>query len=224
MTQMSASRTSRIGFPVRVRMPMKIDTCCVIRSVANVTPKMSPRNLLRSPVSILSAIQLIRCPPLFSGRDLPFLVAESKAGAKRGNLRFDFASASVARTCNANQARDAPARGSGCQDRVPAGGHAANGRALPRFAKTQSRDVVRPKRVARCIVPFDGQNRGPAGCGALLKFLGRGVADVRLARARNNLTGEPGPRIAGEKTPTPELCDRGAGFYDRRGTYCDRRP
>src|SRR5262249_42307845 len=62
MTQMSASRTSRIGFPVRFRMPMKIDTCCVIRSVANVTPKMSPRNLLRSPVSILSAIQLIRCP------------------------------------------------------------------------------------------------------------------------------------------------------------------
>ena len=38
---------------------MKIETCCVINSVANVTPKISPRNLLRSPVSIRNAIQFI---------------------------------------------------------------------------------------------------------------------------------------------------------------------
>src|SRR5262249_12186595 len=62
MTQMSASRTSRIWFPVRVRMPMKIDTCCVIKSVANVTPKTSPRYLLRSPVSIRNAIQVMAAP------------------------------------------------------------------------------------------------------------------------------------------------------------------
>src|SRR5262249_11970458 len=43
-------------------MPMKIDTCCVIKSVAKVTPKMSPRYLLRSPVSIRSAIQVMVVP------------------------------------------------------------------------------------------------------------------------------------------------------------------
>src|SRR5262245_31948926 len=41
---------------------MKIDTCCDISSVANVTPKTSPKYLLRSPVNILSAIQFISAP------------------------------------------------------------------------------------------------------------------------------------------------------------------
>src|SRR5262249_31804785 len=59
MTQMSASRTSRIWLPVRVRMPMKIDTCCDIKRVAKLTPKIRPRYLLRSPVSIRSAIQFM---------------------------------------------------------------------------------------------------------------------------------------------------------------------
>src|SRR5262245_13089706 len=40
-------------------MPMKIDTCWVISKVAKVTPKISPRYLLRSPVSIRSAIQFM---------------------------------------------------------------------------------------------------------------------------------------------------------------------
>src|SRR5215475_11402469 len=59
MTQTSESRTSRIWFPVRVRMPMKIDTCWVMSSVAKVTPKTRPRYLLRSPVSMRSAIQVM---------------------------------------------------------------------------------------------------------------------------------------------------------------------
>src|SRR5262249_43875343 len=41
--------------------------------------------------------------------------------------------------------------------------------------------------------------------------------------SKENLTVEPGPWITGEKTPTPEICDREGEFYDRRGTYCDRR-
>src|SRR5882672_3237023 len=54
-------------------MPMKIDTCCVMSSVANVTPKISPRYLLRSPVSIRSAIQVMSSPPqgLPSNHPLP---------------------------------------------------------------------------------------------------------------------------------------------------------
>src|SRR5262245_35584264 len=43
---------------------MKIDTCCDISSVANVPPKTSPKYLLRSPVSIRSAIQFIDAPHL----------------------------------------------------------------------------------------------------------------------------------------------------------------
>src|SRR5437879_4793770 len=62
MTQRSASRTSRIWLPVRVRMPMKIETCCAINRVAKVTPKIRPRYLLRSPVSMRSAIQFMAPP------------------------------------------------------------------------------------------------------------------------------------------------------------------
>src|SRR2546430_413849 len=69
MTQMSASRTSRIWLPVRVRMPMKIDTCWVISSVAKVTPKTRPKYLLRSPVSMRSAIQLMASSSAQSARD-----------------------------------------------------------------------------------------------------------------------------------------------------------
>src|SRR5262245_64332765 len=42
---------------------MNIDTCCVMSRVANVTPKISPRYLLRSPVSIRSAIQFMELSP-----------------------------------------------------------------------------------------------------------------------------------------------------------------
>src|SRR5262249_44490131 len=40
-------------------IPRKMETCCVIKSVAKVTPKINPRYLPRSPVSIFSAIQYI---------------------------------------------------------------------------------------------------------------------------------------------------------------------
>ena len=45
ITQMSASRTSGIWLAVRRMMPMKIDTCCDISSVANATPKIRPKYL-----------------------------------------------------------------------------------------------------------------------------------------------------------------------------------
>src|SRR6516164_8830896 len=56
MPQMSASWTSLIWLAVRSMIPRKMETCCVIKSVAKVTPKISPRYLERSPVSIFSAI------------------------------------------------------------------------------------------------------------------------------------------------------------------------
>ena len=56
---MLASRTSTIWLAERPTMPMKTDTCCDIKNVANVTPKISPRNLTRSPVNIRIATQFI---------------------------------------------------------------------------------------------------------------------------------------------------------------------
>ena len=44
-------------------MPMKTETCCDIRNVAKLMPKMSPKYLVRSPVSILIASQFIVRPP-----------------------------------------------------------------------------------------------------------------------------------------------------------------
>src|SRR5439155_1980997 len=63
MTQMSASRTSRIWLAVRRMMPAKMDTCWDMSRVAKPTPKISPRYLLRSPVSMRSATQFIAAPP-----------------------------------------------------------------------------------------------------------------------------------------------------------------
>src|SRR5262249_52430098 len=132
MTQISASRTSRIGFPVRVRMPMKIDTCCVIRSVANVTPKMSPRNLLRSPVSIRSAIQLI--PALLSLPRKTCLppVRKARERPRRRNLRFHLVSGLLPGTCRMRWAGrvaaiGASAEGSGAERSAPAEGSALPG-------------------------------------------------------------------------------------------------
>src|SRR5437868_2265391 len=60
MTQRSAPSTSRICDTVFHIKPQKIDACWAISSAAKVTPKTMPKNLARSPVSILSAIQLMR--------------------------------------------------------------------------------------------------------------------------------------------------------------------
>src|SRR5262249_13419614 len=91
MTQTSASRTSRIWLPVRVRMPMKIDTCCVMSSVANVTPKMSPKYLLRSPVSIRRASQFITRIPL-SSPEGPATQRVLKQVRDQNGKNFDLAS------------------------------------------------------------------------------------------------------------------------------------
>src|SRR5262245_44468902 len=54
---------------VRPMMLTKMDTWCEMSSDANPTPKMIPRYLARSPVSILSAIQIMAGSGLrFSGR------------------------------------------------------------------------------------------------------------------------------------------------------------
>jgi hypothetical protein len=38
-------------------IPQKIDICCAIKSDANATPKIIPKNFVRSPVNIRNAIQ-----------------------------------------------------------------------------------------------------------------------------------------------------------------------
>src|SRR5262245_43496240 len=131
MTQMSASRTSRMGFPVRVRMPMKIDTCCVIRSVANVTPKMSPRNLLRSPVSIRSAIQLMPALPALPRRTCLPPVRKAREGPNRGKIRSHLVRGPLPRTCGAPWAGRVAARGESAEGNRAERSAPAEGSALP---------------------------------------------------------------------------------------------
>src|SRR5262249_19003318 len=91
ITQISASRTSAIWLVVRAMMPAKIDTCCAISTVAKATPKMMPKDLLRSPVSILSAIQfmarLLVLRGVLRGRECRLLA--QRAQRDRGDMFRD---------------------------------------------------------------------------------------------------------------------------------------
>src|SRR5215831_12912575 len=59
ITQMSASVTSAIWLPVRLRIPAKIEVWFSSRNVQKAMVKMRPRYLARSPVNILSAMKFI---------------------------------------------------------------------------------------------------------------------------------------------------------------------
>src|SRR5262245_23411450 len=59
ITQMSASVTSAIWLPVRLRIPAKMELWFSSRKVQKAIVKTSPRYLARSPVSILSATKFI---------------------------------------------------------------------------------------------------------------------------------------------------------------------
>src|SRR5207237_6312971 len=58
MTQTSIPLMFRIWLVVSIMIPQKIDICWDMSSAANVTPKTIPRNLVRSPTSIWSAVQI----------------------------------------------------------------------------------------------------------------------------------------------------------------------
>jgi hypothetical protein len=96
MTQMSASLTSTIWLPVRAMMPAKIDICCDISSVAKVTPKMMPRYLLRSPVSIFSATQFMTATPPQPPHPRPLAPEAGERGVRI--LRDDACRSSPSRT------------------------------------------------------------------------------------------------------------------------------
>jgi hypothetical protein len=68
MTQMSASRASRIWLAVRNISPAKIETWFDISIVEKAMPKMSPMYLARSPNSILSATPSIPTSPKLTER------------------------------------------------------------------------------------------------------------------------------------------------------------
>src|SRR5687767_3894649 len=63
MTQMSGRARSVTAPYVRDMSPMKIASCWVISSDANVRPIMMPRYLARSPTNILGAMRFIGAGP-----------------------------------------------------------------------------------------------------------------------------------------------------------------
>src|SRR5262245_2049010 len=59
ITQKSGSRTSSTWLAVRLIMPTKMEVCCAMSSTPKATPKIVPRYLARSPVSIFQATHLM---------------------------------------------------------------------------------------------------------------------------------------------------------------------
>src|SRR5262245_25730905 len=84
---------------------MKIDTCCDISSVANVTPKTSPKYLLRSPVNIRSAIQFIDAPHL-GEPDLRLTSSVSPLSLRPIARRVPNDSGHILAGCKTHAARD----------------------------------------------------------------------------------------------------------------------
>jgi hypothetical protein len=59
---MSASWVSRVWLVVRSMTPQKMALCSAMRKQAKLTPKTMAKYLLRSPINILRAIQVMACP------------------------------------------------------------------------------------------------------------------------------------------------------------------
>src|SRR5215510_3669421 len=88
ITQISASVTSAIWLPVRLRIPAKMDVWFSNRNVQKAMVKISPRYLARSPVSILSATKFMLGSPsnllLFLSEldDVHHLITAKKLGSR----------------------------------------------------------------------------------------------------------------------------------------------
>src|SRR5499426_3605339 len=88
ITQSSASVTSAIWLPVRLRIPAKMDVWFSNRNVQKAMVKIRPRYLARSPVSILSATKFMLGSPsslllfLFELDDVHHLITAKKFSSR----------------------------------------------------------------------------------------------------------------------------------------------
>ena len=91
---MLASRTSTIWLAERPTMPTKTETCCDIKNVAKVTPKMSPKNLTRSPINMRMATQFMNRPlphAISTGHEYVTSLNDDSSNCSQKNLRAAFA-------------------------------------------------------------------------------------------------------------------------------------